>query len=341
MDAEAHLAEAQNHIKKLEAQINLLQQAGHTLEKEKQELLANFAEEVRTARAEIREEFASRKYQDTSVKVAKPDDFDGSQSKVDSFLRQLSISIRADPTRYLNDDNKITLALSYMKGGSAGAWADRLLERAEEDGTYEYTWEEFKEAFRESFGDADPSGTACNRIDTLEMGKMTADEYIIAFEEHEAKTGYNDKALKDCFERGLHRSLARSIYALEKMPEDLKGWKAWARKLDRQHRKFEAKTKLKTQPVAIKPIPQSQTPRTPAFIPKPRIESQFVPMDVDQARGRKGNQQEGRPSLICWKCRKPGHRAVECKEKFNVNSMTFEEIRNMIMEEEKKKDFQE
>ncbi|KZT51233.1 hypothetical protein CALCODRAFT_406311, partial [Calocera cornea HHB12733] len=55
-------------------------------------------------------------------KVATPDVFDGTRSKAESFLRQLQLYIEARDHEFKTQNDYVTFALSYMKGGTAGAW---------------------------------------------------------------------------------------------------------------------------------------------------------------------------------------------------------------------------
>ncbi|KZS92602.1 hypothetical protein SISNIDRAFT_387771, partial [Sistotremastrum niveocremeum HHB9708] len=57
-----------------------------------------------------------------SLKVATPEVFDGTTSKAQAFLAQLTLYFLAKHQELQNDAHKIIFALSYMKGGTAGPW---------------------------------------------------------------------------------------------------------------------------------------------------------------------------------------------------------------------------
>jgi hypothetical protein len=298
-----------------------------------QQLERQYHQEVARATEEIKRSFHPHK----GIKVAHPDPYDGARAKFPIFMRQLNLYFRANPVDYELDDNRITLALSYMKDGTAGSWADNMI-RESEDG-YAHTWKTFVQALTQQFADPDEGDTARTKLKELRQGRSTADEYVVSFEMYEHESGYDEVALMERFEEGLSPALADAICRLPQAPVTIADWKFWAQKLDRQWRKREGRKRQlagHSKP-ANHPAPSGSPPSTNNFraTSKP-AESQYVPMDIDQSRSR--NFGERKP-LICWKCRKPGHRAVDCKERINVMEMTYEEIRKIVTESEEKKDF--
>lgn len=257
-------------------------------------------------------------------KVASPDVFDGTLSKSESFLRQLSLYFLAKKSDFADDENKVTFALSFMKNGTAGPWADRAVERMEEGDEVFEGWDHFKELFRASFADPDPSGTARFKMDQIRQGSRSADEYVAEFREMTSKTGYNDQAHVEKFEKGLNSALIDCIYSLPEMPVMLKEWMEWAMKLDRQWRQREAHKKALGNPSTN--IPRRLHPPLPVLPQQPKRSPDVVPMDVDSGKST-------RPPLVCYKCRKPGHIARHCRSALDVRQMDYESIKAMMKEE--------
>ncbi|GJF00542.1 hypothetical protein PsYK624_168350 [Phanerochaete sordida] len=274
-------------------------------------------------------EAASLKKQ--KVDVAKPNIFDGQESKLDAFLHQLQLVFWADASAYANENSRITYALSYMKQGRALAWAQRFMEvhlRPVSPPLYDITYNVFEEMLKISFGAADPTLNAVDKLRKLQQGSMSADEYIVAFEEHEPHTQWDDKALKDQFELGLSPGLAASIYRLEKMPETLSGWKTWAHRLDRQWRQYEEKQKLHKAAKLAQPQPQSQTkvnfkekfkwPDTTgnASRTEPDVSTRRDGTGVTfGGRGQPMDLNEARRKRLCFSCGEAGHQARFCPHK--------------------------
>jgi hypothetical protein len=54
-------------------------------------------------------------------------------------------------------------------------------------------------------------------------------------------------------------------------------------------------------------------------------------MEIDS--GRKSVK-----SIICWKCRKPGHVASQCRSGVDINSMDFDSLKAFMKEELQKEE---
>ena len=52
-------------------------------------------------------------------------------------------------------------------------------------------------------------------------------------------------------------------------------------------------------------------------------------MEIDSGRKRVG-------PLICYKCRKPGHIARNCRSSVDISAMDYEAIKALVMEDLKK-----
>ena len=266
-------------------------------------------------------------------KVAPPDIFDGTVSKSAAFLSQLSLFFHGRRNDFETDDDKIICALSYMKGGTAGPWANAKV-KAYKGGVSD-TLDAFLKQFQDVFGDPDPAGTARHKLSLLKQESQTADEYVSAFREFKDDTGYNDAALVDAFEKGLNQALVDSIYKLPEMPQTLEGWINWAVKLDRQYRQREAKKKVAKAPIIQKATPKPfspivftpSKPRNPTPLPVattlPARQADSVPMEIDSG------MKTVKPRL-CWRCKQPGHIASQCRSGLDVNSMNYDEIKAFV-----------
>lgn len=283
------------------------------------------------------------------VKVATPEPFDGSPSKTEPFINQLLIYCNGRREEMEDEGDRITFALSWMRGGTAGPWAEQKVKQLSEDSQ---TWESFLKEVRKTFGDSNPSATARHKVDQLKQGSMTAEELVVKFNALKADTGFNDAALVDKFEKALNSGLVDTIYRLPEMPTTLKEWQDWAIKLDRQWRQRETAKKLATatqkpsKPTSPAPIfkPFTSTSAVPAVIPAPsQHQPQPVPMDIDSSRKSKA-------AVMCYKCRQLGHIARNCKATFDINAMSYDGLKehfaglstqsSTVQEEEKEKDFQ-
>lgn len=267
--------------------------------------------------------------------VAPPDPFDGTMSQTETFLTQLSLYFYGK--RVENDSNKIVFTLSYMKGGSAGPWARVKTEGFSKAGAITMTWVEFLEELQETFGDPNPASTARHKLKKLKQNNQTAEQYITSFKELASATGYNDAALVECFEEGLNDHLVDKIYALPRMPTTLSGWMDWAVRLDRQWRQRQVSKKelgisqsKSSQPArSFKPLAsssQSPSPAPSSQSAQPARQPNVVPMEVDS------DWRSIKP-LICYKCKRPGHKSVHCKSQVDINSMDYDSLKSYFKDE--------
>ena len=123
-------------VEQLRAQLDAVQADRDRAQQEIIQLTTNFhvelAERLRDERLERLERLAAAhptQPQRLKIEVAKPTDFDGSESKFDSFIHQLELLFWGSPSHFGDDNNRITSTLSYMRGGRAEPWARNYMER--------------------------------------------------------------------------------------------------------------------------------------------------------------------------------------------------------------------
>src|SRR5271156_3980662 len=168
-------------------------------------------------------------------KIAVPSEFNGDRANTETFLRQVLLYLLARPYEFADDDTRVMFAMSYMKDGTAGLWADRKVDQYQL-GKPIPSWTEFIAQLRDTFGDPDRAGSAGLRMGNLSQGSKSADEYVQEFREVANLTLYNDEVHIDHFQQGLNHSLVEKIYSLPHMPADLEAWYKWVSKLDNQAR---------------------------------------------------------------------------------------------------------
>jgi hypothetical protein len=197
------------------------------------------------------------------------------------------------------------------------------------------SWDDFMDDLETVFGDSDPGATARHKIRGVKQAGHMADVYIMNFEEYEFEMGYDDTALIEIFKDGMNVPLLKKIYALPTMPTNLKEWKQWAHKLDRQWREVQSRMSRKTitkgevrkfinkaydnDKKASTSI-SSSTPATPSS-QKPRWwqkrdastpTAENMPMDVDKTMKKTTQCPATGKKKTCFRCSSEGHMLYDC-----------------------------
>ena len=118
-----------------------------------------------------------------------------------------------------------------MNGGTASPWAMQVMKTLLRG----LTWVQFKHDLYTTFGEVNPGAAARAKLESLQMGASTADEYIQQFETLADESELDEVALIHVFECSLHRSVTEKIYGLEAMPKKLKSWKEYTSCFDNQY----------------------------------------------------------------------------------------------------------
>ncbi|KZT20063.1 hypothetical protein NEOLEDRAFT_1182889 [Neolentinus lepideus HHB14362 ss-1] len=157
------------------------------------------------------------------LKIGQPDPFDGSHDKLRGFLISVDLYAAFNQAIYNTDEKKIVFTLSFMKGGSAGPWAESfVLSKKDENGSMQLgEYKEFQAAIEGSFLEMDMAGSTITKLCYLKQTKM-ADEYIQEFCIYASCSGLKDDA---------------ALIDLEKMPTTIKEWYEITARLDNQYQK--------------------------------------------------------------------------------------------------------
>src|SRR6266436_6095750 len=231
-------------------------------------------------------------------KVAPPTPFAGASEDLDCFKAECGIYFHVRAVEFSNALSQILFVLSYMKGGTAGAWATQRTIALLTAGSPALTMDEFNTELDAMFQDPNREATARQKLAALRQGSNSVDRIIQEFEILGPASRLGDVGLVDRFEQAINSRLRESIYRLRPMPTTWAEWKREATLLDNQWRRFQAThprpppTRSPLPPVTTFPHarPAPATPRPPAAAAptppavRPATGAGPQPMDLDHSR---------------------------------------------------------
>jgi len=154
----------------------------------------------------------------------KVEEFDGSHTKSNRWLRNITAYLTINRTMYDNDEKKVATALSYMTEGAAAIWFEDFMDHAQTlDPTsnadvalqtpYGYgTWNDFITEFKTAFSPVDIQGTAMVQLMNLHQGKRSITEYITEFNQLALHAKVTDNVNKcNYFIQGLPEDFADTM----------------------------------------------------------------------------------------------------------------------------------
>jgi len=124
---------------------------------------------------------ASKNIQAGLLKSMVPDPgwFDGDWSKFEDWWRGIRLFLKSNRVTGMND--RITAILACLRGGVAGIYAQKKLDKFDEDNNTQ-DWDEFVKEFKTTFSDKSKAADAEWKIETFKQGKKNTVDFMIEFE---------------------------------------------------------------------------------------------------------------------------------------------------------------
>ena len=270
-------------------------------------------------------------------KPATPAEFDGERKKGLTFLHSCQTYFRLCPEEFRDEQTKIVWAMSYMKSGRAAKWAARIFrweELPENSGCPKFLdWEDFRDEFKKEFTPAHADSVAINHLESTAyyQKSRSLDDYVDEFKDLITDSGYTDpKTIVVKFRRGLNPQIQNAVATMASgRPSDTNParWYEMARTVDDNratNEAFQSAHKASPAPPIRSSIFLVRTvPTLPNahLVPSP---GNPIPMDIDLAR------RKPLPSVSCFRCGKPGHLSKECPDRFDVRTLTIDELQELL-----------
>jgi hypothetical protein len=279
------------------------------------------------------------------IKVAEPDSFDGSPARFRDWKQQLLIYVCA--RHIIDDDNRILLALSYMKSGTANAWETRYFD---EHATQPRLgrWQDFLEELRSSFEDKNLQRKAREKLESFRQGTRRIDEYFAVFDSllNDAEIASDEEKVR-LIERNVKTELIDAVYSGGVVPTAYITYRARLLMVGRLWEQ-RAEQKALDKRGLLPPVVWQRRGEEPARHQEPTHHPK--PLTTDCATGS-GTTFRGRSRPMdldamrcdarCYQCGVVGHFKRECPElkkpgtqpkKFSIRAMLLDLLTEELVE---------
>ena len=153
--------------------------------------------------------------------VLDPGWFDGDQTKFEDWQREIRLFLKSN--RVNRTDDRITAILACLRGGVAGIYAQKKLDKLDEENNTQ-DQEDFVKEIKMTFSDKTKAADAEQKIEMFKQGRKNTADFIIEFKILAMKADTNELHTIFLLKKNAKHDIIKTIlgYPPIAMPETLK-----------------------------------------------------------------------------------------------------------------------
>jgi len=255
-------------------------------------------------------------------KVADPEHFDGTRSKLPNFLMRLQLKAAT----YTDDQAKLRLAVNYLRGDAA----DQVRPHVHDGRVNLANLPALITILENAFGNPNRVAEAESKLSTIAQGTRDFSSYYAEFQRHAAEVEWDEPSKLAALKRGLAYRLKNDIIPVRPKPTTLAAYVELCNDLDTMRRQIQGESHAhrqhqapqpRSQPQYQAPQPRSQatTAGSAAPAPPPPVTTtatgtQAGPMDLSANRRRLSPEERARRMAEgrCYRWGGIGHMVRQC-----------------------------
>lgn len=210
--------------------------------------------------------------------AAKPDTFNGDKAKYKAWWRSVNLYLNDPFNGIIDEGHKINTVISLIRGPDVDTWVENYYNDNYNEGTGKWnsTWAALITELKSRFVDANAEKLAQMKLENLQQGKDTAEDFFQQFEGLIKKAGYDKKQtyLITLLERNVHASIIDTIYRGTALPADYDAWKDSIIKIDNLWRRRQYNRQQRPTPAVQHPKPAAPTQQQ-NFVPRQNAPAQY------------------------------------------------------------------
>src|SRR5271168_3888482 len=216
------------------------------------------------------------------LRINPPTHFTGNRDDLDNFIQDCTLYLTLNRAVYETDEKKIIFMLSYMTEGTARAWKEAFVRDVINSPINDFgSLKQFTVNLKEAFEASDSEGNARARLQQLNQGKDSVDDYVAQFRILAGKARMTDNAaLTEYFMEGINTGILQKIFAQKKLPATITEWYKQTSKCDSHYRRVqEILGRRRGTSENAQTTNDMKKPFIPRFTPKEQDPNE---MDVDR-----------------------------------------------------------